>query len=179
MRNLPWAFLIVAATAGCCGTVCKPVVCNAIPVRRLPDEVLHSSTACLPGYETVVQANKLAPAAGNPKEVRNTKFETTEAPPSEPVSNFGFGPSFEFHPRAVFYTGGKLGSGAYPLTPDLRVTEAIAVAHGPLHPRLCGRVTVLRRLPGGQQVPIRVDLNEALRDPRENIPVWPGDMILK
>ena len=39
-------------------------------------------------------------------------------------------------------------------------------------------LTVLRRMPNGRQVPIRVDLNEALRDPRENILVRSGDILI-
>ena len=39
-------------------------------------------------------------------------------------------------------------------------------------------LTVLRKAPNGQQVPIRIDLNEALRDPRENIIVKTGDVLL-
>jgi hypothetical protein len=39
-------------------------------------------------------------------------------------------------------------------------------------------VTVVRRLPNHQQILIRVDLNEAFRDLRENIIVQPGDIIV-
>ncbi len=39
-------------------------------------------------------------------------------------------------------------------------------------------LTVLRRTPGGGQVPIRVDLNTAVRDSRERIPVRPGDVLI-
>src|SRR5205807_8726605 len=37
---------------------------------------------------------------------------------------------------------------------------------------------VLRETPGGGQVPIRVDLSRALRDPRERILVQPRDMLI-
>jgi hypothetical protein len=66
------------------------------------------------------------------------------------------------------------------------VTEAIALARGTAihgenagiaHPNT-GLVTILRRLPNGQQLPIRVDLNEAFRDQRENILVQPGDLLV-
>jgi hypothetical protein len=83
--------------------------------------------------------------------------------------------------RAVYYLGGALGSGEFPLKGELRVTEAIALARGPIVPGLGlpspTRISVLRRLSSGQQLNIRVDLDEALRDPRENIAIWPGDMI--
>ena len=39
-------------------------------------------------------------------------------------------------------------------------------------------LTVLRKTPNNGQVAIRVDLNEALRDPRENILVQAGDILL-
>ena len=39
-------------------------------------------------------------------------------------------------------------------------------------------MTVIRRLPNQQQILIRVDLNEAFRDLRENIIVQPGDMLV-
>ena len=39
-------------------------------------------------------------------------------------------------------------------------------------------LTILRRLPDGRQVPIRVDLNDAMRDPRENILVQSGDILV-
>jgi len=99
----------------------------------------------------------------------------------------------------VFYTGGLLPSGEFPLPRDydLDVIEAIAAVGGPLvngginsnnltgqivqpgignpSPRL---VTVLRRVPGRGQIPIQVDLNLALRDPRESLILAPGDVII-
>ncbi|MGL6095988.1 MAG: polysaccharide biosynthesis/export family protein, partial [Fimbriiglobus sp.] len=99
----------------------------------------------------------------------------------------------------VFYSAGLLGAGQFllPRDYDLRVIEAIAQIRGPLinggftqnafvaqavntglgnpSPSLC---TVIRSLPGGHKVPIRVDLNVAFRDPRENILIKPGDMIV-
>jgi hypothetical protein len=170
-HSLPWVLLLTAtAFSGGCVHLCSPAP-EAIPVRRLPDEVLH---AC-------------PPAVGNPNEAVSTKSEKKPITQLGAVSDFGFGSSLGFPACggggcAVFYTGGALGSGEYPLRPGLRVTEAIAVARGPILPGCCrtapSRVTVLRRLSCGRQLAIRVDLNEALRDPRENIPIWPGDMLL-
>jgi protein involved in polysaccharide export with SLBB domain len=98
-----------------------------------------------------------------------------------------------------YYTGGLLGSFEVPLPRDydLDVVEAVARVGGTLisggisgnnisgslvaegiggpSPSL---LTVIRRLPDGRQVPIRVDLNEALRDPRENILVRTGDILV-
>lgn len=99
----------------------------------------------------------------------------------------------------VYYTAGLLGSAQVPLPRDydLRVIEAIAQVRGPLvngsfsqnalvatavNPGIgnpnASLVTVVRRLPNNQQIRIRVDLNEAFRDQRENIIIMPGDIIV-
>jgi protein involved in polysaccharide export with SLBB domain len=99
----------------------------------------------------------------------------------------------------VFYTAGLLGTGQFPLPRDydLDVIQAVAQVRGPLvnggftqtsfvaqsvsvglgnpSPSL---LTILRPLANGQQVPIRVDLNLALRDPRERIRILPGDVLV-
>jgi protein involved in polysaccharide export with SLBB domain len=99
-----------------------------------------------------------------------------------------------------FYTGGLLSSGEFPLPTnyDLTVVDAILKARGPL---LSGGIntsningliitpglgisspnllTILRKTPGtDHQVMIRVDLDEALRDPRQNILVQAGDVLI-
>jgi hypothetical protein len=171
-QRLVLTLLLVVAASWSCGCVCTKSAVEGIPVRRLPDEVLH----CPP----------CPPVAESTKEITRTKFESKQE--VCPVSDVELAPAPTLPAQVcspcggVFYTGGILGGGEYPLTHDLRVVEAIAVARGPIQPGLGrphpSRVTVLRRLPGGQQVPIRVDLNEALRDPRENISIWCGDLIL-
>jgi protein involved in polysaccharide export with SLBB domain len=98
-----------------------------------------------------------------------------------------------------FYTGGLLPPGQFvlPRDYDLDVIEAIAQVHGPLisgglavsnlsgsliAPGIGGPspslLTILRRTAGGGQVPIRVDLNRALREPRERILVQAGDVLI-
>lgn len=98
-----------------------------------------------------------------------------------------------------YYTAGLLPAGEIPLPRDydLSVVEAVARIGGPLlngglnSNNLSGGIvsqgvgnpspsllTVLRRTPDGRQVNIRVDLNEALRDPRENILVQAGDTLI-
>lgn len=171
MRNrLPWAVLLAAtALSGGCATLCSTP--NAIPVRRLPDELLHACPGpCQAGCEAIVKANK--PAVKPVSAEVPVVLEGVAAGPACESSGCGV--------CGVFYTGGSLGSGQHPLTPGLRVAEAIAVTRGPIPPKCLApcRVTVLRRLGSCQQIAIRVNLNEALRDPRENIPVWPNDMIL-
>ncbi|MDP1799640.1 MAG: hypothetical protein Q8K78_19255, partial [Planctomycetaceae bacterium] len=102
----------------------------------------------------------------------------------------------------VFYTGGLLGGGQYslPRDYDLDVLGAIAVASGQRggggggsqgtssvggQSALNGdvsisgsRVIVLRPLPDGTQIPIHVDLYQALKDPSERTVIQPGDYIL-
>ncbi len=99
----------------------------------------------------------------------------------------------------VYYVAGLAGATQVPLPRDydLRVIEALAQVRAPLingsfsqnafvaqavqagignpNPSL---VTVVRRLPNGQQIRIRVDLNQAYRDLRENILIQPGDLIV-
>src|SRR5262249_43149725 len=99
----------------------------------------------------------------------------------------------------VYYTAGLLGSAQIPLPRDydLRVIQAITQVRGPLingsfsqnafvanavntgigNPN-ASLVTVVRQLPNNQQILIRVDLNEAFRDVRENIIVQPGDIVV-
>jgi protein involved in polysaccharide export with SLBB domain len=101
----------------------------------------------------------------------------------------------------LFYTGGLLPTGQFPIPRDfdLDVIKAIALVQGPLvnggfnTNNLSGtllntangvgfaspsQLTVLRRTKNGGQLPIRVSLNRALRDPRERILVQPGDILI-
>jgi hypothetical protein len=98
-----------------------------------------------------------------------------------------------------YYTGGLLPSGEQrlPRDYDLDVVEAVAQVQGTLvngafgGNNFTGRLvqvgvgnpnpsalTVIRRTPNGGQIPISVDLNRALRDPRERILVQPGDVLI-
>ncbi|MEO0530429.1 MAG: polysaccharide biosynthesis/export family protein [Planctomycetota bacterium] len=98
-----------------------------------------------------------------------------------------------------YYTGGLLPSSeqSLPLDFDVTVIEAILRSQGPLvngginasnlNGNIVGagtgnpspsQLTVLRQLPNGQQVNIQIDLNEALRDPRQNILVQSEDILL-
>jgi protein involved in polysaccharide export with SLBB domain len=99
----------------------------------------------------------------------------------------------------VYHTAGLLFGNEIPLPRDrdLRVLEAIAQIRGPLlngafsqnlfvgnainsgvgtpSPSRC---SVLRKLADGRQINIRVDLNRAFIDPRENILIQPGDFLV-
>lgn len=100
---------------------------------------------------------------------------------------------------AFFYTGGLLPAGEHPLPMDydLTVVEAILKTRGPLlngglnSSNLSGAVvgagignpspnlvSVLRKTPGGGQVNIRVDIDEAVRDPRQDLLVEAGDVLI-
>jgi protein involved in polysaccharide export with SLBB domain len=99
----------------------------------------------------------------------------------------------------VFYAGGLLPPGEYLLPRDrnLDVVEAIALIKGPLlngglnQSNLSGqvvgvgignpspsRVSILRRTSNCEQTNIRVDLNQALRDPSVRVVIQPGDIII-
>jgi protein involved in polysaccharide export with SLBB domain len=105
----------------------------------------------------------------------------------------------ESRTRDYFYTGGLLPRGEYPVPRDydLDVLEAVAQVRGTLLNGAFGgnnlnglliqpgignpnpsALTVVRRSPNGGQIPISVDLNRALRDPRERILVQPGDVLI-
>jgi hypothetical protein len=99
----------------------------------------------------------------------------------------------------VFYAAGLLPAGEYPLPrdTDLDVVDAILRIGGPLwisgfgltnisgnimipglslpRPTL---VSIVRPTPGGKEVVIRVDLEKALREPRERILIQPKDLVL-
>ena len=102
----------------------------------------------------------------------------------------------------IFYTGGLLGGGQYtlPRDYDLDVLGAISIASGRQQGGSNGQgfgnriggisainqdisvsasdVVVLRQMPDGSQIPIKVDLTRALRDPQERILIQPGDYLI-
>jgi hypothetical protein len=105
----------------------------------------------------------------------------------------------ESRTRDLFYTGGLLPRGEFqiPRDYDLDVLEAVAQVRGTLLNGAFGgnnlnglliqpgignpnpsAMTVVRRTPNGGQIPISVDLNLALRDPRERILIQPGDVLI-
>lgn len=99
----------------------------------------------------------------------------------------------------VYYTGGLLPAREVPLPRDYDVPalEAVlrvggsVISGGRFTNNFTGGIltqglgnpspsllTVIRRMPGGSQVVIRVDLNKALTDPRENLLIKEGDVLL-
>jgi protein involved in polysaccharide export with SLBB domain len=97
-----------------------------------------------------------------------------------------------------FYTGGLLPGGEVPLPRDrdIDIIEAIAIANGstgapggaPASVFRSGagpgniipptRAMIVRKLPGKQQVAIRVDLNQAVRNSKERVIIQPGDLVM-
>ncbi len=98
-----------------------------------------------------------------------------------------------------YYTGGLLPPGVWPLPrdTDLDVIEAVSTVRGPLFNGAFGgsnlsgalllqgignpspsQLTVIRKTPNGGQVPIVVDLRQALRDSKERINIAPGDILI-
>ena len=94
----------------------------------------------------------------------------------------------------VYYTGGLLGGGEIPLPRDydLDVLAAVSIAgqgvaaasqtSGGFGTTVSQtqptELIVLRRIPGNRQLNIRVDLNDAINDPRERLLVKAGDTLV-
>jgi hypothetical protein len=101
--------------------------------------------------------------------------------------------------QEYFYTGGLMPGGQIPMPrdEDLDVMEAIALSSGSIG-GIAGtsaaavlragagvgniipptRVLILRKLPNGQQLPIRVNLTQAMHNPQERIRIMPGDFLM-
>ena len=96
-----------------------------------------------------------------------------------------------------FYVGGLLAGAKIPMPrdEDIDVMEAIALANGstggplgqsgqalaqgtPGHMVRPTRVIILREMPDGRQLPIRVDLARAMTDQKERILIQPNDVVM-
>ncbi len=75
--------------------------------------------------------------------------------------------------QALLTAGAPLANGGF--TQNAFVAQAVNSGLGQPSPSL---LTVLRQAGNGRQIPIRVDLSVALRDPRERIRVLPGDILV-
>lgn len=84
----------------------------------------------------------------------------------------------EARKKETYTIVGGPGCGEHPLPrdTDLRILEALSKAMCPAP--ACGPATILRPVGTQRQVPILVDLDEATRDPRENVLILPGDTIV-
>ncbi len=140
---------------------------------------------------------------GRPREVRiPLRWNCDDPPPICPEDiklESGDIVYVPFDRGRVYYTGGLLPAREVPLPRDINlgVIEALLRVGGPLvnggvnANNLQGGIvgnglgnpspslmSVLRQTPGGGQTVIRVDLNRALRDPRENLLVKAGDVLI-
>ncbi len=100
--------------------------------------------------------------------------------------------------KDVFFTGGLISGAEIPLPRDydVDILEAVSIANasvggpggqggqvfragaGPGNIIPPTRAIVLRKVGNGQQVAIRVDLERAVRDPKQRITIQPGDFIM-
>lgn len=93
----------------------------------------------------------------------------------------------------VYYTGGQLGGGEFPLPRDydLDVLAAVSLARfgigttartslvgGSVQQTNPTELIVLRRIPGERQLAIRIDLTDAVNDPRQRLLVKAGDTLI-
>lgn len=75
--------------------------------------------------------------------------------------------------QALITAGAPIANGGF--TQNAFVAQAVTPGLGSPSPVL---LTVLRQVGRGRQIPIRVDLSVALKDPRERIRVLPGDVLV-
>ena len=95
----------------------------------------------------------------------------------------------------VYYTGGLLGGGEFPIPRDydLDVLAAVSIAGTGIATATRGgggglglqaqqvpptELIVLRQIPGDRQLAIRINLNDTINDPRQRILVKAGDTLL-
>jgi protein involved in polysaccharide export with SLBB domain len=155
-------------------------------INRLPPGIKPSSVASLGGKRIRIPL----------------RMRPDEPPPFRPedvVLQTGDILFIEARDTELFYTGGLLPARqmVLPRDYDLDVVQAIALVQGPFVNggfnvnNLSGNllasglgspspslVTILRKTAGGGQIPIKIDLNLALRDPRERVLIQAGDVII-
>ncbi|QEG22856.1 Polysaccharide biosynthesis/export protein [Mariniblastus fucicola] len=93
----------------------------------------------------------------------------------------------------VYYTGGLLGGGEFPLPRDydLDVLSAVSVSRfgvgttqrtslvgGSVQQTQPSELILLRKIPGDRQLAIRIDLNDAVNDPRQRLLIKAGDTLI-
>jgi protein involved in polysaccharide export with SLBB domain len=171
-----------------------------IPAQRIQTDAWRPARSAAPAEPISIPTEE--PAAESVRiSLRLSPGEQVSFRPEDVILQTGDIVLIESRDTEVFYTGGLLPSGEFPLPRDydLDVLEAIARVQGPiasgglqtnnfvLASSLVGQgiggpspslVVILRQMPGGGQVPIRVDLNRAIRNPRERVLIQPGDVIL-
>lgn len=93
----------------------------------------------------------------------------------------------------VYYTGGLLGGGEFPLPRDydLDVLSAVSVSRfgvgtgqqtglvgGSVQQTQPSELVLLRKIPGDRQLAIRIDLNDAVNDPQQRLLIKAGDTLI-
>jgi protein involved in polysaccharide export with SLBB domain len=159
-------------------------------------DMIHSLQACPPGTDPLS-------VAGGAQRIRiPLRYRPGQAPnlrPEDIVLQSGDIVYIEARESDVFYTAGLLPSGEYilPRDTDLDILQAITRVGGPIEisglntANISGTIvtpglsfpnptliSVIRRTPDGGQVAIRVDVDRALRDPRERILIQAKDLII-
>ena len=159
----------------------------------------HGCFPCLPGAEAGAAAAAAADGRMIHIPLRTPPGEAPSFRPEDVVLQTGDIVFIEARDTEVFYVGGLLLPRQFvlPRDYDLRVVDAVALAGGPLvnglqtQNNLSGAIvqsglgspspsllTVLRKTKCQGEVKIKVDLNRALNDPRENILVQAGDVLI-
>lgn len=72
----------------------------------------------------------------------------------------------------------SLGGGSVAGTPGGPASVTVNARSGPGTIIPPSRVIILRTLPDGEQIKIRVDINEAFKNPKERIRILPGDVVM-
>ncbi|WP_298859675.1 polysaccharide biosynthesis/export family protein [uncultured Gimesia sp.] len=129
--------------------------------------------------------------------IRLSPGEQVHLTPQEIILHDGDVVFIESRDTEIFYTGGLLGGGQYtlPRDYDLDILGAISIAQaagtggggkstgGPsaLNQDVtisASNAIILRQLPNGTQLPIKVDLYEAVRHPSQRVLIQPGDYVI-
>jgi protein involved in polysaccharide export with SLBB domain len=208
--------------------ITKRGLTHAVELRAYENDVLHalSATGGLPGVDAKNEVTVLRGAFSNPGE-RDQLLRRLDEPVMHddllggpnvvkiPLRLGTFDPPLELSEEQitlytgdivfvesreteVYYTGGLLPAGQFPLPRDydIDVIEAIAMAGGSVATGAVGnddafhgrggvaigaifpptRAIVLRKI-NGEHVPIAVNLKRAMLDPEQRIRILPGDFI--
>lgn len=177
---------------------------GGLPGVEAEDEVIIERGAYRPVTGAAVDAVSPTAYEGRGKQtiripLRQRVGQPVAIPPENLILQSGDVILVRARQNGLFFTGGLLPPRAFPLPQDrdLDVIEAISVVGGPLvnggfnANNLNGQllqsglgfpspsqVTVVRRTKSGMQIPILVNLNRALKDPRERLLIQPNDVIV-
>lgn len=180
---------------------------NPAPCQDCQTNNNNWNVASLPSSFPMHLLNRNGSTMDNPQvikiPIRLSLNERPQFAPEDVILQNGDIVFIESRDTEIFYTGGLLGGGQFtlPRDYDIDVLHAISIAQG----RTVGAggggagisgglggfsalnqdvtisassVVVLRQLPNGTQVPIKVDLYKAMRDPKERLVIKPGDYVV-